>query len=254
MRHMTAPRVVHAVHASAIGAAHAARGHGNEDAVAVRRTPHGGVTAAVADGHSDPRCTRARRGADLAVGAVVEASTDAGGGFGSAVVARWRAAVDADRTGDPTAEPLPRIAYGTTLLACRSDERGVAILQAGDGDVVVVDRAGEASRPLRSLDRLVAPPGATASLADDDILDVLVETWLPPEPAPRIVLLASDGLDNAYPRDGALLEAAAEIVEREDLRDRRVLQREVDDWVARAAATSGDDASVVVIVLSEVAP
>jgi serine/threonine protein phosphatase PrpC len=226
--------------ASVTGATHRARGAGNQDAVGIRPMPGGGAMAALADGHSDPRCVRARRGADLAVEAALAAG--AGPTVGAEVVARWRSLVDDERRAE-TGPPLPRLAYGTTLLACRWDPQGVTLVQIGDGDIVVVDQDGTASRPLQPR----RPPTGTASLADEDVL--LVEQAVPRPP--RAVLLSSDGVDNAYPSGDALLEAAEDIARRFEATAAPALQRDVHDWVRRAAATSGDDASAVVLVLTE---
>jgi serine/threonine protein phosphatase PrpC len=243
------PGVAAVIRASAIGARHVARGGGNEDAAAVDLLSTGGVVAAVADGHSDPRCVRARRGADLAVEAAISAG--AFDRLGPAIVARWRRDVDEDRGRDAADGVLPRLAYGTTVLACRCDERGVALLQIGDGDIVLVNRGGRAFRHLRPKRPAASPPGATISLADEDVLDRLVEDLIPPAAAPRIVVLSTDGVDNAYPSEDALLHAAEDMTGRFARGGHQQLQRDVEQWVGRAAAASGDDASAVVLVLSE---
>jgi serine/threonine protein phosphatase PrpC len=69
-----------------------------------------------------------------------------------------------------------------------------------------------------------------------------------------VVLLSSDGVDNAYPTQDALLEAAEDIARRATDGAAPSLQHDVDEWVARAAETSGDDASAVVLVLTEGSP
>jgi serine/threonine protein phosphatase PrpC len=243
----TAPeRFATIVAASATGASHLVRGGGNEDAFA-DRSVRGGIIAAVADGHSDPRCVRARRGAEIAVDAALVVLARGGPDPRRAMVDAWRVGVDSDRA--DRGEAMPRLAYGTTLLAARWDERTLTLVQAGDGDIVTVSGDGVASRPIRVAGHGEIRSGATASLADDDVLTVFALATVSPD-EPRLVLLASDGLDNAYPTEGDLLDAAAEIVRRPELRERAALQREVDDWVRRAAAVSADDATAIVLLRS----
>jgi hypothetical protein len=74
---------------------------------------------------------------------------------------------------------------------------------------------------------------------------------VPAAHAPRLVLLATDGLDNAYDRSTGLIEVARDLAEREELRDAGRLDAEVAAWVRRAAETSGDDATAAVLLLGE---
>jgi serine/threonine protein phosphatase PrpC len=236
--------------ASATGSRHARRGLGNEDAVRCSAVASG-VVAAVADGHSDPRCVRARVGAELAVeAAVAVGGATAPDGVALAVVDGWRSRVDADLLRDPLAGG-GRLAYGTTLLACWVAASGLTLLRIGDGDVVLVDATGAAWRPLPASTPAAWPAGATNSLADDRAQDVAQVLAVPALRAPRLVLLASDGVDNAYPRSDGLLEAARDLAGRRDLQEPARLQVEVAAWVASAAETSGDDATAAVLLLED---
>jgi serine/threonine protein phosphatase PrpC len=234
--------------ASATGSRHERRGIGNDDAVACGPVP-AGLVAAVADGHSDPRCVRARAGADFAVEAAIAAGGEATvAGFAGAAITGWRDRVDADLRRSPQPE-LRRLAYGTTLLACRVTADGLTLLRVGDGEIVLVDVAGAAWRPLPVVPPTSGPAGATSTMADDRAGDVARTAFVPAQRSPRLVLLASDGIDNAYLRNDALLEAARDLAERPELRDPAHLQSEVGAWVVEAAATSGDDATAAVLVL-----
>jgi serine/threonine protein phosphatase PrpC len=236
--------------ASATGSRHARRGLGNEDAVRCSAIASG-MVAAVADGHSDPRCVRARVGADFAVEAAVAVdATMAPADAAHAVVDGWRNRVDVDLLRNPLAGG-GRLAYGTTLLACWVAASGLTLLRIGDGDLVLVDGTGAAWRPLPASAPADWPAGATNSLADPRAQHLAQVLFVPALRAPRLVLLASDGVDNAYPRSDDLLEAARDLADRRDLQEPARLQLEVAAWVAKAAETSGDDATAAVLLLEE---
>lgn len=224
--------------ASAVGLRHRAHGTGGEDAVAAARHRRTTIVA-VADGHSDPRCVRAARGAELAVAAAT--------GLGlkrplRSTADRWNVQVDRDieRNPLPPEHAVGRLAYGTTLLACRADGEGIHLLRIGDGEIVTVDQDGTPERPLGS-----KPSGDPVdSLADTDAAIHAESMLIPHDARTRLVLLATDGVDAAYADDAGLLGAALDLVGRgADAQ----LRQELDLWVQQAADTSGDDASVAVL-------
>src|SRR5690606_28931324 len=147
-----------ALSASQIGSRHVRDGRANQDAHLTTTSTYGAVAAA-ADGHGHHAHPRSGTGALLAVRHLTElletalpelttvtvAETIVRDRIGPALVAAWRAAVEADAA----AEPFPSgehpdgpeetwLRYGTTVLALAATHEVVVVLQLGDGDAVVV--------------------------------------------------------------------------------------------------------------------
>lgn len=234
--------------ATARGRHHEQAGQPNEDdAVATADGPV--ATAAVADGHGAGRYTRADRGARLATSAMATLLADPPDDLDELprrLVRRWRDAVDDDVERDPPAGPRPHERYGTTALGARLDHDRLLLVQLGDGDILLADADGQAHHPVPAVE---APfPGATDSLVQQDAaarvrLVELADT------EPRLVLLASDGLQAAAgggPRWWA--DVVDELVE--DLGGRRPddVPALLDERCRAGAATGGDDTTVAALV------
>src|SRR5664279_209365 len=246
--------------ATVVGATHRHRHQGCEDAVGWVDVTSGDVLAivAVADGHSDPRCTRSAVGARFVVTAASDLANDptvvTGEEWSTALIACWRRLVDEDlRTqrltvaeyDAPDGSDLrvnPRLAYGTTALLARISRDGIALAQIGDGDIVGVTAEGRAGRPVPIA---AGAPDLTESMSQIDADRVVRRSTIAAAASPVLLLLATDGLDNAYPTSEALPAAAAQLVTtRSSGRfDRDVLQR----WVEDAAEVSGDDATLAAV-------
>lgn len=244
--------------AAATGATHQARGTGSDDA-AIALGPSGEAvlaTVAIADGHSDPRCVRSHTGAQFAVAAVaavpVEAHTP--GAITAAVVREWRRLVDADLAARPLTEAgaasrdLPRLAYGTTLAWCRVTPSALTIGWIGDGDVIAV-------APDATVQRLTSddPVDLTESLSDDAAEFAARSVHLTAAEAPVLLLLATDGIDNAYPHSESMLQAASQLAELRRTSGRRLPEEVLQQWTREAAEVSGDDATVAVLWLETAA-
>lgn len=263
--------------ASERGQSHVQQQTGIEDAVAWERGAGDAfvVVAAVADGHGDRRCFRSAQGARFAVRAGIEAALvwaqqehpprDASQ-LANAVIDRWRGFVDADlaahaveethlaevaRRAVPgsraAVEDNPRLIYGATLILCVVTSDLVTVVQVGDGDAISVASNGSASR-LFPVDP-AASPGSTSSLSQPDAVEVARIRSLEHADIPALLLLASDGVGDAYPDDAALLRAGSELLARSRTSGRAAIGGELDAWVSAAAATSGDDASAAVLWL-----
>ncbi len=231
------------------------------------------VAAAVADGHGDRRCLRSADGArfavraalDTSVGTVATAVTDAEAvdqrRLTELTVRRWRELVDADLARRPVAaadldsvdvvgaraavHANPRLLYGTTLILGVVTRDRVVVVQIGDGDVVAVASDGCARRlldpdPAQGL-------GTTTSLSQTDAVQVARLRCLERAEVPSLLILASDGIGDAYPDDDALLRVGRELVARTATAGRAAAVADLADWVSAAAANSGDDASAAVI-------
>ena len=146
-----------------IGSVHVRDGRPIQDAV---RTWVEGDTAvvAVADGHGHHEHFRSDVGARLAVDAAVDALVAGLADLADAATAQraitdiaaravqtWTAGVRQHAAENPFEGGAPRDAlrpYGTTILAMAAVGDSLALFQIGDGDTVVVDSSGHASRPL----------------------------------------------------------------------------------------------------------
>jgi len=270
--------------ASAIGAAHVARGLPCQDAFLLVEpdAPDDSAVAAVvavvavADGHGARRHFRSAAGAWFAVEVACQAALRHAAGLAAMtrptevqaavrseltpeIVRDWRIAVGRDVESDPfspgetasmaAGADTPEIPYGSTLLMGLVAGRWLVCLQIGDGDIVVVARDGQASIPVPgdpTLDGL-----RTTSLCQADALqsfrDAVQDVTQDPVLA---VLVVTDGYGNAqsddpwHPRLGT------------DLAD--VLWREGPDWVAErlpewaalcaSSEGSGDDTTIGLIV------
>lgn len=239
--------IVTVLTATATSAVHERRHVGNEDAAGSRSSSTGTVLA-VADGHSDPRCVRADRGARFAVQAAIELPE--GTASAEALVARWRALVAADLRRDPLPDPDPprTLAYGTTVIACWIAADRLHLLQIGDGVAVVATRTGaRIPIPPRTPDR----PFETESLALPGAEVMGRAADVPGEDPLVVVCLSTDGVDGAYPDDRGVRRAVEQLRTLAAEHGAAALQPQLDAWVADAAATSGDDATVAIAVVED---
>jgi hypothetical protein len=255
--------------ASETGATHQQRGLGCDDAVGWSGPDGGSVlaTVAIADGHSDRRCVRSDTGAALVVAA---ATTLPGESVGSdaitgALIAGWRRRVDLHLADNPlkaespltaadlgTGEAEPsadgagnaRLAYGTTAALCRITNDAITIVRVGDGDVIAVSADGQARR-------LAIPPRQSSDVTDSisapDAERVAQCVEIPAGAAPVLVILATDGFDNAYPAEGSMLRAASELAAMRRETGRPIGSDVLTKWARDAADVSGDDATVAAI-------
>jgi len=222
-------------------------------------------TVAIADGHSDPRCVRRRVGADFVVAAAAAVPADPPGpdAMAAALIAEWRRRVDRHLAGHPLtpadiAAPTGvgaadvyaawatnrRVAYGTTALLCRITREAVEIVRIGDGDVIAVAADGRARRlvdPERRSD------GLTESISQPDAHRAVRCAAIPAEAAPVLVLLATDGFDNAYPAEDSMLRAAAELATLRRDTGEPIGSDVLGQWAREAADVSGDDATVAAV-------
>lgn len=256
-----------ALAASVVGARHRRLGEDREDAAGWSTNGAPAVlTATVADGHGDPRCTRSHDGARFAVACAPDAAAEwwsdpvADPGrqsLASRLVTRWRAAVDEDLVRRPAAAdgtgaddaPIgtPRLLYGTTVIVAAASDATVTVLRIGDGDAIGVNNDGSAYRLLEP-DR-TAVPGETSSLSAADADRLARSTTMPRADAPALIVLVTDGVTDAYPDDDGLLGACRELHELWRDGGRQRAEESVTAWLHAAAEYSGDDASAVAVRL-----
>ena len=277
-------RIWRATGASVRGTLHVRHGIPNQDAV-VWSPPYGAAdfaATAVADGHGSNRCFRSERGARIAVevglSLVSDVMTRAGSGRDATGLERlsrrlaetWTAAVAADLEREPFSEPDlkqlegqegpdarlellegPVIAYGTTLLLAGADDRGVVLVQVGDGDILTVSANGVVTRPLPADPRSVG--NATASLANASASQDARARHLPAgAEAPALVLAATDGYANSFADDSGFLQVGSDLLAmiRADGLDKVGVQ--LEGWLREVSELgSGDDVSLGLLVPAE---
>lgn len=239
------------------GAAHRHQQRGCDDAVGWTGAA-GSVlaTVAVADGHSDPRCARRKLGAEfvLAAAGALPAEPLTPDAMADAFVAEWRRRVDKHLAGNPlspedadTASAWAanaRIAYGTTALLCRITPDAIMIVRIGDGDVIAVAADERARRLVVPETR---PDGSTESISHPAAHRAALRVAIPAAAAPVLVLLATDGFDNAYPAEDSMLRAATELVALRRESGRPIGTDVLSRWAREAADVSGDDATVATV-------
>lgn len=244
--------------ASSRGATHVEIGLANEDH-ARTADRDGVVVAAVADGHGAARFPRAARAARCATRAatdvlpalLADGATDAAvAAVPEALVTRWRELVDADRLARPTLDDGDRAVrrhYGTTLLAAAAVGDRLVLAQLGDGDVLLVDEDGVRS-PVPAPEWRTVLRSTDTMVASDADARVRVVTVALDEGRPRVVLLASDGLEAAV--SGSRWREDLGVAVLAELRDAGAagLDDVVATWCERWAATGGDDATVALLV------
>lgn len=270
------------------GAAHARKSQPNQDALdwfprAPGRTGPP-LVCAVADGHGSPKCFRSALGAVFATSRAKEVARRFLKNYPSLpdalmkvalaerladeLVQAWRARVERDLEEHPLLPDEldfleqtagtearrqvltnPYLAYGATLLLALLTERGLALLQLGDGDMLLVGVDGSAWRPLPKDPRLMA--NETTSLCTPSVWRDFRTLWLPlvaEQPAPALLLLSTDGYANSFHSDGGFLQAGAELLGLMRSAGPRSICRGLGNWLNEASRLgSGDDITLAVL-------
>ena len=255
------------------GATHRQRQRGCQDAVGWSGAGGSSVvaTVAIADGHSDRRCVRSRAGADFVVAAATAMPPDTVGpdAIAEALIADWRRRVDRHLADNPLTEAdidatdgsgaaelsaawaaNARMAYGTTAVLCRITNGAITIVRVGDGDVIAVAADGQARRLAVANGR---PSDVTESISQLDAQRVARYSEIPADSAPVLLMLATDGFDNAYPADDSMLRAASELAALRRDTGQPIGSDVLSRWARDAANVSGDDATVAAVWI-ETAP
>jgi hypothetical protein len=229
--------------------------------------PAPGVVVAVSDGVGSRDCFRSDRGARMAVAAACAVGTgfltapteDGGAGLMAGIVARWTASVRADLTAYPVrGEELtdtsvawddadPALAYAATLLVAVATPDRLLLAQLGDGDLLVVDAAGDVTCPLPPDPSSVA--GTTATLMQPDAAAVSRTRLLDLANEPvDLVLLATDGYGNAFADPDWTGRVGRDVRDQLRADGTTSVRGRIGDWVTDAATVGGDDASLALLV------
>lgn len=264
-----------AIACSRIGTSHVRSGKPCQDASAIWSSNVAGrscLIAAVADGHGDDRHDQSQHGSRIAVqaattdliefyGLCLEKGMDAQSvaefknDFPRRIVRQWRQSVERDAVSrlavvSSPDEPAPAeviARYGTTLLVAFAFGGTAVVGQLGDGLIGVVHDDGTVELPL-SVEHLEVGNvtdslcGAEAHLrwrtASIDIRDG------------RTLLLATDGVTNAFPNDGELSRCLSSIKTLAAKHGSLRINEWLPEWLDRYAAASGDDVSLAILTLA----
>ncbi|GJM37476.1 MAG: hypothetical protein DHS20C19_08430 [Acidimicrobiales bacterium] len=259
--------------ASVRGSSHRRSETVNQDAVLVRELDDA-VVVAVADGHGSRTHMRSDAGSRLAVEAACslgaeliddgllrrpesEIVTMLEHDAGPALVERWRAAVldhvaDNPWTADdlaisPGAPGDPFHGYGTTIMVALAGRERVAVLQLGDGDVLVGHRSGRAALPVPGDDRLIG--NQTTSLCLESAPDDFRATAIALDGDPiRFVSITTDGYANSFASENWGDEVGADILEHLDRDGLPYVAESLEDWLGESAEIGGDDVTMGLLV------
>lgn len=248
--------------ASVRGPSHERRNAPNEDAwLCLQSEGSTPAVAAVSDGHGAAVHFRSRQGAELAVRAASvllgQHLDDADGGdLASGVLSQWRNDVRQHMATYPYTDDErelvdhpPLSPYGATLVAMGVNAGILALLQIGDGDLILGYADGRLERPFPTGPALVGEQ--TYSLCQEQALSHFQSAvlWRPGEgPWPDFILLATDGVSKSFRSEADFLAE----VERLRLAAHTDWQRFLGDapaWLSNVTQNgSGDDATLCVAV------
>ncbi len=260
---------------SRMGASHRRAGKPCQDAYALWTGSGAGandIVLAVADGHGDDRHDLSHVGSTLAVRAAVEElgalhayyaregkwtqlKSSFKADFPRRLVRRWREAVlmeqrrpgFVDGTLDPESDEALLIRHGTTLIVALVVGDVLLIGQIGDGGVLLVTEGGEVECPLPNNPLEVG--GETDSLGSVEA-HRLWRTAVLERTGPVLLLIATDGLVNAFADDEQWHAFALSIQERIREFGWPSVASALPGWLDHySEAASGDDITLAVSVL-----
>jgi serine/threonine protein phosphatase PrpC len=250
--------------ASVRGSTHVRNGAPNQDALLFRsNTSAQAAIAAVADGHGAAAHFRSGLGAELAVaaaGALLEANIDDAdaGELAGAVLARWRADVRTHMSAHPytdaersLADYPPLSPYGATLIAAGVNAGVLALLQIGDGDLILGYPDGRLEQPLPAGPQLHGEQTFSLCLEDAQRWFQSAVLWRSDDRAwPDFVFMATDGVSKSF-KDERAFKAEVSRLRDLALSDWTNLVGQAPQWLSTVSNTgSGDDATMCIAVRS----
>lgn len=250
--------------ASARGAAHIAHGKPNQDSVAWEQSRLWTYIAA-ADGHGSAPHYRSDRGSrfgvETAIAVLREATADGRlrehetlerniPTLAKAVVAGWRARVEADIATDPIPQApgfASHTVYGSTCLAAAIGPGITLLMQLGDGNIFIGAPSGDIEVPFPD-DEMEGEQ--TYSLCLPDAAEHFkISLFRAPNPfaAPDFVMATTDGFPKSFEDINAALPVVRQYREASRTRGLAAVVAELEPWLARCSEMgSGDDTSVAI--------
>lgn len=246
------------------------------------------LVLAVSDGHGGASYFRSDRGARFAVDCALDCFEQlsqspewnvrdaqvSAGGFPGMLLPAWEARVLRDLLGDPfRREELERLvatpgdggeeaalrvlrhgvkAYGATLLLVFVDSReGWVVIQAGDGDVVVVAADGRAREVVEHDPKLFANQTTSLSSLDPMIFRMASGTDIADV---RGILAGTDGVKNSWADENQYLRFQAGVVEEARKLHPESFAERLTGWLHRMATTGACDDTTLGLLANSAAP
>ncbi len=234
------------------------------------------VALAVADGHGSAKCFRSQIGSDCAVKVAISVAKEflsaqeeigdltlvkraAEQRLARELASKWTRVINGYHQSHPfTPEELeaverssadgrrriegdPRLAYGTTLLLAMVTQVFSIYLQLGDGDILVVSRLGEVTRPITGDERLFANETTSLS-AKDAWRDFRFSFQVFSGEPPALIVLATDGYANSFATEAGFLQVGRDILGLIRATSVKQIKEQMVGWLNDATANgSGDD-------------
>jgi serine/threonine protein phosphatase PrpC len=259
---------------SVMGASHVRTGVPNQDALRWWPPSAGAPKAvlAVADGHGASVHFRSGVGAHIAVEAATEVLAEAlaepgwiaagdtahGRRLAARIVERWRQSVLDHVAVDPLdarSSRDPFLPYGSTLIAAAASPAGLALMQIGDGDLLLGLSDGTFLRPLPDDQGMVGQQ--TYSLCQPSAQQRFRLHILPAphDGAVDLVMLATDGLSKSFPDQETLERIARPWRQAIAESGLETLSDGLDQRLSEISAHgSGDDITLGLLVRTGVGP
>ena len=149
---------------------------------------------------------------------------------------------------EASAETRQRVlkCYGTTLSTVLVTPEFVHAAQLGDGDILRIERTGDVHAVFPAIQEQLG--NATYSLCSQDAAQLWRTTLFQFQPD-EALLLASDGLSNAFSDNAQFHAFARSLVQRVREYGAARVQAALPEWLERYSAQgSGDDISLILFV------
>ena len=213
--------------------------------------------ACVADGHGSSSCPHSDEGAVLAVKIAAELLEEMLPNLDAEkdmrlprlLEAKWKSAVEeihaaAERE---LAGSFPYILYGTTLLAVVATESFIFALQIGDGNILMIDREGNA-RPVLCAGESVGED--TESLCLNSAWTYIRTQIIPWNPAdsPTMFLISTDGYANSFADSSGFIKAGTDFFKLWQEEGLAYISENLQGWLRKSSDKgSGDDIAMALI-------
>jgi len=249
---------------SVIGASHVRLGMPNQDAIAwLSGDARGGSSVlAVSDGHGGAPHFRSEIGARIAVETATAVLSQAlaepswldtrdkrrrPGVLARRIIELWRARVldhaaanPMSDTGSGKAVRDPLQPYGATLIAAAGCDRGIVLLQLGDGDLLLGTTDGAIHRPLPDDEGLIGQQ--TYSLCLPSAQDrVRTRALSRTDYDVDFVMLSTDGLSKSFPDHASFVSLASSWCKAIREAGLSAVSGRIEETLAAAARRGGSD-------------
>ncbi|MCL1862668.1 MAG: protein phosphatase 2C domain-containing protein [Defluviitaleaceae bacterium] len=214
------------------------------------------VIACVADGHGSNSCPYSDEGAKVAVKIAAEILAEMLPNLADhkdirlpkILESKWKEEVQKLHKSQKreTLDPFPYIQYGTTLLAVVAAEDFVLALQIGDGNILMIDKSGNA-RPILHIEESVGED--TESLCLENAW-TYVRTQIIPTTSDDVAmfLLSTDGYAKSFADSSGFIKAGTDFYTLWQEEGLDFIKQNLPDWLRKSSDKgSGDDIAMALI-------